>query len=480
MSMRLRFAPSPTGFLHVGGARTALFNWLLARGNDGTLVLRVEDTDRARSTDEATEAILSGLAWLGIDFDEGPFFQSRGLERHRADALTLLNSGLAYRDFSTAEEIANDREALKRGERRPYRARAEARAPGDEARWVEQGLPFAVRFRIPDGETVWEDLIHGESRFQNADLEDLVILRADGSPTYNHAVVSDDIEMRITHVLRGDDHLSNTPKQILIYEALGRTVPRFAHVPLILGTDGRRLSKRHGATAVGEYENAGILPEAMMNFLALLGWNPGDDREVMDAAELTGRFSLDRVLKKSAVFDPDKLAWLNGQYLAKRPPESLLRLVREEAERRGEEDVVQACGEDDLHALVDLMKVRARTVGELFDRMRPLLSSDVEYEVKPLRKHWKNPDEVAERLGVLLSRFDSVEWTKEALEETLRSVAGEYDVSAAKLIHPLRLALTGQGASAGIFDLLLWLGREQTELRVARATKSVPSLLAAM
>ena len=479
MAMRLRFAPSPTGFLHVGGARTALFNWLLSRGQGGTLVLRVEDTDRARSTDEATEAILSGLRWLGIEWDEGPYFQSQGVERHRSDAQSLLEAGLAYRDFSTPEEVARDREALKQGERRPYRARAEARSASAEETWVGEGRAYAVRFRIPDGETVWDDLIHGASRFRNADIEDLVILRADGSPTYNHAVVSDDAEQGITHVIRGDDHISNTPKQILLYEALGRPVPRFGHVPLILGTDGKRLSKRHGATAVGEYENQGILPEAMMNFLALLGWNPGDEQEVMTADELAERFSLERVVKKSAVFDPEKLAWLNGQHLVRRSSESLLQLATEEAERRGEGGVLDATSEADNLVLVDLMKVRARTVSELYERMRPLLVEPVTFDLKSLRKHWKQPDEVGQKLHGLVERLRDTVWTKEALETTLRAVADEYEVSAAKLIHPLRIALTGQGASAGIFDLLLWLGEERTLQRVAHATTTIPEVLVA-
>jgi len=463
----------------VGGARTALFNWLLSKGQGGTLVLRVEDTDRARSTGEATEAILSGLRWLGVDWDEGPYFQSEGVERHRADARALVEAGLAYRDFSTPEEVARDREALKEGDRRPYRARAEAITPAEEQAWSEEGRPFAVRFRIPDGETVWDDLIHGESRFRNEDIEDLVILRADGSPTYNHAVVSDDSHQRITHVIRGDDHLSNTPKQILLYEALGRPVPRFGHVPLILGTDGKRLSKRHGATAVGEYEHQGILPEAMVNFLALLGWNPGDEQEVMTADELARRFSLERVVKKSAVFDPEKLAWLNGQHLVRRSSDTLLDLSIEEAGRRGEANVFAANSRSENLALVDLMKVRARTIAELFDRMRPLLVEPVSFDLQSLRKHWKEPGEVGRNLQALVERMHQGPWTKDALEATLRAVAEEYGVSAAKLIHPLRIALTGQGASAGIFDLLLWLGKERTSARVEHATKTVPDVLVA-
>ena len=336
MTLRVRFAPSPTGYLHVGGARTALFNWLLARGQHGTFILRIEDTDRERSDEAHTQAILHGLSWLGLDWDEGPYFQSDGLERHRRDALQLLGEGKAYRDFTTPESlraIAGSRDA----ENVSGVARALAEEMGEEesAKRAAAGEPHAIRFRVPEGETRWDDVVHGEMRFANADLDDLVILRSDGTPTYNMAVVSDDVEQRVTHVLRGDDHISNTPKQILLYRALGRPVPVFGHMPLILGADGKRLSKRHGATAVGEYESEGILPEAMFNFLSLLGWNPGDEREVMSQGELVAAFSLARLQKKSAVFDVEKLGWLNGQHLARTPAERLVPMVLAQLERAG-------------------------------------------------------------------------------------------------------------------------------------------------
>ena len=296
--MRVRFAPSPTGYLHVGVARAALFNWLLARQQGGVLVLRIEDTDRARSTEEHTEAILHALSWIGLDWDEGPIFQSDGLERHTAAAAQLLEEGKAYRDFTTAEVLKQ--EAAQRGTenvRRLPRTLAAELGDAEAERKVAAGESFAIRFRVPDGDTVWDDLLHGELSFANADIEDPVVLRSDGSPTYNLAVVSDDADEGITHVIRGDDHISNTPKQILLYRALGHAVPLFGHLPMILGPDGRRLSKRHGATAVQEYEDQGILPEALFNFLALLGWNPGDEREVMNKDEIVSEFSLERVQK---------------------------------------------------------------------------------------------------------------------------------------------------------------------------------------
>ncbi|HKJ01437.1 MAG TPA: glutamate--tRNA ligase, partial [Longimicrobiales bacterium] len=315
MSVRVRFAPSPTGYLHVGGARTALFNWLLARKEGGAFVLRVEDTDQARNRDEHTEAILHGMTWLGLDWDEGPLFQSEGVARHKAEALRLLAEGKAYRDFCVPDEVRAEAQARGMHPSRVAREKADALGAEGSERRVAAGEAFAVRFRVPDGETRFTDLVHGDMRFANDDVDDLVILRSDGTPVYNLAVVVDDHEMRISHVIRGDDHISNTPKQALLYRALGYPEPVFGHVPLILGPDGKRLSKRHGATAVGDYEAQGILPEAMVNFLALLGWNPGDEREVMERAELIQAFTPERILKKSSVFDLDKLSWLNGRHL---------------------------------------------------------------------------------------------------------------------------------------------------------------------
>ena len=474
MTLRLRFAPSPTGYLHVGGARTALFNWLLARKEGGVFVLRIEDTDRERSSDEHTRAILDGLGWLGVSWDEGPFFQSEGLERHKADALALLDSGQAYRDFSSPEEAARDREEDQLGgvRLRGARSRADARAPAEEAALVASGEPFAVRFRVPDGETAWNDRVHGEMRFRNEEIDDLVILRSDGTPTYNLAVVSDDVDMGITLVLRGDDHLSNTPKQILLYQALGKDVPAFAHVPMILGSDGKRLSKRHGATAVGDYATKGILPEAMVNFLAFLGWSPGDDREVFTPEELVDAFSLERVLKKSSVFDVEKLEWLNGQHLMRTPTGELVGPV---AKRLGQMGVsLTGSGEDgtpmDLAYLVDLLKPRSRTVEELVHQAAPYFQDRVSYDPVAVKKNWaKELDLVVERLVRVRERLERCAWAEASLEEALRGLAEEMEVGAGKIFQPLRLALTGSAASPGIFDVLLLLGRDKSLKRMDQA-----------
>lgn len=465
--MRLRFAPSPTGYLHVGGARTAIFNWLLARKEGGVFVLRIEDTDRDRSKEEHTQAILDGMTWLGLDWDEGPFYQSEGVERHRAAALRLLDEGKAYRDFSDPEEVRD--EAKERGMHPSRVAREKAEALGDDGarRRAEAGDPYAVRFRVPDGETVFEDLVHGEMRFGNDDIDDLVILRSDGTPVYNLAVVSDDAEMGITHVIRGDDHLSNTPKQVLLYRALGLPEPVFAHVPMILGPDGKRLSKRHGATAVGDYADEGILAEAMVNFLALLGWSPGDDREFMGVDELTEAFDASRILKKSSVFDAEKLAWLNGKHLAVKPAVELVGHLRSAfvGDPSFRSELLDESGWVD--ALLEAIKVRARTLGELADQARPFVCDELVYEEKAVQKNWlKDASAAAERLERVAAVYEDAEWTRDDLEERLRGLAEEMEVGAGKLIHPLRVALTGNMASPGIFDVLVLLGRERVFQRI--------------
>ena len=463
MTIRVRFAPSPTGFLHVGGARTALFNWLFARHHGGVFVLRIEDTDRDRSKPEHTEAILGALRWLGLDWDEGPTFQSDGVDRHRADARRLLKAGLAYRDFTTAEELAKARESAKEegADRRLPRRRAEALPAGEAEERAESGERHAVRFLVPEGETVWEDMVHEEMRFQNTDIDDLVILRSDGRPTYNLAVASDDAEHRITHVIRGDDHLSNTPKQVLLYEGLGHPVPTFGHVPMILGSDGKRLSKRHGATAVGEYESHGLLPEAMVNFLALLGWSPGDDQEVMSVEELVQRFSMERVLRKSSIFDLKKLDWLSGQHFNASTAEALEPALTEGIEAAG----LATRGELEERrewylSLIDLLKTRARRIPHLVDLARPFLVEELEFDTEAVAKHWlKAPAEVLEQLMALRTTLEAATWEPESLEEVIRGYAEEISVGAGKVIHPLRVAVTGRDASPGIFEVLACLGR---------------------
>jgi glutamyl-tRNA synthetase len=471
-TIRVRFAPSPTGYLHVGGARTALFNWLIARKLGGVFVLRIEDTDRERSTDESTRTILDGMTWMGLTWDEGPVHQADGLPRHQADARRMLAEGAAYRCFCTPEELAAKRELLKHEYRYDNRCRA---VPAEESESrAAAGEPHTLRFRIPEGETRWDDVVHGDTRFDNASLEDFIILRTDGTPIYNLAVVSDDIDMRITHVIRGDDHIPNTPKQILLYRALGAPVPSFAHLPMILGPDGRKLSKRHGATAVGDYAQLGVLPEALFNFLALLGWNPGDEREVMDRDELVQAFSLERINKKSAVFDTEKLFWMNGRYLEKKPTDELLPLV---APLMIEEGLITAEEVDSrrewLTHLVDLLKVRSRKVEEVRDQARAFFGDEIEYDADSVAKQWKDPA-TAERLEAVGAALRTLEpWTPEGIEAGLRAAAEGLGVGFGKVAQPLRVALTGSSASPGIDHVVYLLGRERAVARVERARARV-------
>jgi glutamyl-tRNA synthetase len=472
--VRVRFAPSPTGYLHVGGARTALFNWLYARKTGGVFVLRIEDTDRERSTDASTRTILDGMTWLGLGWDEGPVHQADGLARHQADAAALLAAGRAYRCFCTAEELQARREAM--GNEYRYDRACAVIAPEESERRAGAGEGFTVRFRVPEGVTEWDDVVHGVTRFENASIEDFIILRSDGTPIYNLAVVSDDIDMRITHVVRGDDHIANTPKQILLYQALGAAVPRFGHLPMILGADGRKLSKRHGATAVGDYAQLGILPEALFNFLALLGWNPGDEREVMDPAELVEAFSLERINKKAAVFDTEKLFWMNGQYLAKTPAEALLPLVGPQLLADGLVTEAQLAERPEwLLTLIDLLKVRSRSVLEIAPQARPLLGDAVEYDSQAMAKQWKDP-ETGPRLNAVKARLATLEpWLPETIEPALRATAEELGVGLGKVAQPLRVAVTGSAASPGIDQVLWLLGRDKVVHRIDAALARIAS-----
>ncbi|MGQ0641213.1 MAG: glutamate--tRNA ligase [Gemmatimonadaceae bacterium] len=466
---RLRFAPSPTGYLHVGGARTALFNWLYARKHDGVFLLRVEDTDRARSTPESTAAIFEGLRWLGLDWDEEVSYQGANLERHRRDAYAMLQRGAAYRDFTPAEELERARkDAEARGEAfRVDRAVVEL-APAEQERRAAAGESYAIRFRVPEGTTEWDDMVHGRIAFPNKDIEDFIILRSDATPVYNLAVVSDDSAMRITLVMRGDDHISNTPKQILLYNALGAPLPRFAHLPSVLGLDGKKLSKRHGATAVGDYQHRGILPDAMVNFLALLGWSPGGDLEVMPRAELIQRFDESGLIKKAGVFDPTKLEWMNGQHLALMPLEQLAPLITPHIAAAGYATSEELAARRTWYLrLLELLRVRARTLDDLVQQAAPYFKETVEYEAAAVTKHWK--DGARELVAAARDRLAVTEWDAARMEQALRELAQASGVGAGALFQPLRVALTGSSASPGIFDVLVLLGRDTSLRRLDNA-----------
>jgi glutamyl-tRNA synthetase len=472
MTNRLRFAPSPTGYLHVGGARTALFNWLYCKHYGGQMLLRIEDTDKARSTDESTRAIFDGLTWLGLTWDEEVVYQGANLERHQKDARALLDQNKAYRCFCTPAELDERRkEAEKRKSAFRYDGRCDRLKPDELKVKLDANTPFTIRFRIPGGSTTWNDLVHGDITFPNKDVDDFIVLRADGTPIYNHAVVSDDIAMRITLVMRGDDHISNTPKQIMLYEALGATIPKFAHLPMIHGMDGKKLSKRHGATAVGDYQHLGMLPEAMLNFLALLGWSPGGDLEVMTVDEMVQKFSADHLSKKAAVFDTQKLEWMNGQHLSKTSSDRLFPIVAKALDGAGLATLADIESRKKWFLdLIELLKVRARTIDDIVRQASPFLKDEIGYDPEAVAKQWKDKAVTLELLAATRDKLAAAtDWSAAALETDLRVLAESKGTTGGKLFQPLRVALTGLTVSPGIFDVLLTLGQKRSVARVDAA-----------
>jgi glutamyl-tRNA synthetase len=482
--MRLRFAPSPTGYLHVGGARTALFNWLLARRRGGAFVLRIEDTDLERSSTEMVDGILEGMRWLGLDWDEGPdvggphgpYFQAARADHHRKMAADLVAGGRAYYCYCTPEDLQAKRQAgEKTGGGWRYDRTCAALTPDEVAAREREGRPRAVRFRVPPGAREFQDLVHGPITFDLAHVEDFVILRSGGHPTYQLSVVSDDIEMGITHVIRGDDHISNTPKQILLYEAMGAPVPAFAHVPLILGTDKKRLSKRHGATSVMDYARRGYLPEAMVNFLALLGWSPGTDQEIFTREELITAFEVGSISTGDAVFNPDKLDWVNQQHLFRLSPDDLAARVKPLLEAEGLwNDAYLAERRDWFYAVLELLKPRARTLVEFTSVGRFFFTDAIEYDQTAVKKH-VGAAGMPDLLTNLNARLAALPvFDIPSTEQAVRGFAEEKGVKAPAVMQALRVAVTGKTASPGLFEVLALVGRDRTVARVrdavARAT----------
>jgi glutamyl-tRNA synthetase len=432
---RLRFAPSPTGYLHVGGARTALFNWLYARRHGGVFVLRIEDTDVERSSDEMVSGILDGLRWLGLDWDEGPevdgphapYFQSQRLDKYRNAAHQLLAQGHAFEDEG------------------------------------------AIRCRVPAGKTTFVDQVHGPIEFDNEHIENFVILRSDGHPTYHLSVVVDDIDMAISHIVRGDDHISNTPKQVLLYQAFGAALPAFAHVPLIMGPDKKRLSKRHGATSVTEYERQGYIPEGMVNFLSLLGWSPGSDEELLTIGELTDRFTLEGINGGNAVFNTEKLDWFNHQHLLRLSDEELLTRLVPALEAAGLWRQ-SLSGEEFswMRQVLTLLKPRAKRLQDYVEGARPFLAAPESYDPDAVDKHLKGPD-MRSHLAALRDEFSRAPFDEAALEQCLRQLSEQRGVKAGTMIHATRIAMTGRMVSPGLFEMLVVLGRERVLERLNRS-----------
>jgi len=481
--IRVRFAPSPTGYLHIGGARTALFNWLYARRHGGTFVLRIEDTDTERSSWDMVAGIVDGLRWLGIDWDEGPdtggphapYFQSARSDLYRAAAQRLVDAGRAYYCYCSPELLQQKREAAEAsGGGWAYDRTCCMLSAEEIARLEASGAPRAVRFKVPPGDTAFDDLVHGRISFANSNIEDFVVLRSDRQPTYHLSVVADDIEMQITHVVRGDDHISNTPKQVLLYDAFGRPAPRFAHVPLIMGPDKKRLSKRHGATSVMEYRRLGYLPEAMINFLVLLGWSPGTDQELFAPPDLIRAFTLEGISGGDAVFNPDKLGWFNQQHLLRLSGEDLaIRLEPLLCEHGLWHEDFAGARREWLLRVLDLLKPRVKRLPQFVEEARPFLSDEIVFDEAAVKKHLAKA-ELAGPFERLRAAFDTAEpFTAGVLEPMVRALAEAQGVKPAALIHATRVAVTGRAVSPGLFEVLELLGRERVARRMALAPVAV-------
>jgi glutamyl-tRNA synthetase len=486
-SIRVRFAPSPTGYLHIGGARTALFNWLFARHHKGTFILRIEDTDEVRSTDESVNGILESMKWLGLDWDEGPtsdgkstignygpYFQMQRVDKYKAACDDLIKKGMAYPCYCTPEEVEKMRELALLAKRPPkYDGRCRSLSV-DERRLKEaEGRRKSIRFRTPHtGNTRFTDLVRGSLDFENALLEDFVILKTSGVPTYNFACVVDDHSMEISHVIRGDDHLSNTPRQVLVYEALGWAPPAFAHLAMILGSDGSRLSKRHGATSVMEYRDLGYLPEVVLNYLALLGWGTEDSQQLFTQKEMVEKFSLERCGKSPATFDPAKLLWMNGEYVRKTPPVQLAALARPFFKGKPIEGVPAKIYEQAVS--LELEKIKLLTdVPRLTDF---LLWDDYEYREEAVNKVLRAEgaagilDELALRLAAL-NPFDLP-----GIEALCKTLAKDKGVKNGAIFHPLRVAVSGRTEGPSLWHMVEFLGRERTLERIKRAQKLLGGL----
>ena len=463
MMVRTRFAPSPTGYLHIGGARTALFSWAYARRHGGKFILRIEDTDQERSTQQSTQAILDGLAWLGLDYDEGPFYQMQRLQRYHEVAEQLLRNNQAYHCYATKEELDEMRE----------RQLAAGLKPRYDGRWRDSkqtspiGVKPVIRFKNPlEGHVSFNDQVKGRITVANNELDDLVLLRSAGIPTYNFSVVLDDLDMNITHVIRGDDHVNNTPRQINILKALNATLPEYAHVPMILGANGERLSKRHGAVSVMQYQDDGYLPEALLNYLARLGWSHGDE-EIFSREELIGWFDLSSISRSPAKFNPEKLHWINQQYLKKTDNAHLAELVVPFLNK----DNCNISGGPNLTRVVDLLKERVNTIEELADAAvyfyRPLEPTD------ELKAQYFNT-ETKSLLTDLIEKFSHIEWTRESIHQEIKTAAKNHDVKLPKIAMPLRVMITGEIHTPSIDAVLELLGREETLARISTRLSKFP------
>ncbi len=477
---RVRFAPSPTGKLHLGGARTALFNWLFARKYGGKFLLRIEDTDKLRSKQEYTDQICDSLEWFSLDWDDDIVYQSKRSKKYKSVVKQLLDEEKAYRCFCSKDKIAEERKiAESKGGAYLYPGTCRNLEQETVLKRIESGEEYSVRIKIPEGYTSFVDIIYGRVKINNEELDDFIIARTDSTPVYNLVVVVDDADMNITHIIRGEDHISNTPKQLMIYKALNLSIPKFAHLPMILGHDKKRLSKRHGATGIQEYREKGILPEALTNYLALLGWNPGTEQELYFSdkndktsarlEKLIADFSLDRIQKKSAVFDENKLEWVNKQHIQKYENFELLFMVPYLIEKK-------ESGEDGKYIsdVMDLLKMRVNSLNDFKPMAEYFFSDPTEYNEKVTKKKWKD-NSVNDVIAKFKDSLDKVElWDIEHIEIVLRDLAEIESISAGKIIHPTRLALSGTGSGPSLFDMMELLGKETCLRRLQKAIDILP------
>jgi nondiscriminating glutamyl-tRNA synthetase len=466
-------APSPSGFLHVGTARTTIYNYLFARHHQGKFILRIEDTDVSRSSQEMIDTILDSMRWLGLDWDEGPYYQSQRTGLYQKYAQRLLESKKAYFCFCTKQELDEKRkQAVASKSDWKYDRTCLKLSDEEKKKKIRQGVPRAIRLLVPEGESVFSDIVYGELKKDNRELEDLVILRSDGTPTYNFACVVDDVEMRISHVIRGNDHIANTYKQVLIYQALDLTPPYFAHIPLILAKDKTKMSKRHGAVSIMEYKEEGFLKEALVNYLSLLGWSPKEDREILSMGQMVGLFTLEGVNSSNPVFDKEKLEWMNGEYIRSYDNEKLLDLVLPFLiqENLITEEMASQKREWLLRFIL-LLKERCKTLKEFVEKGKYFFEFDYKYDPEAVKKHF-NSAEAADRLSVFVERLSSLdEFKKERIEQVLRQLTDELKIKPASLIHVVRLATTGTTAGPGLFDILEFLGKEEVIKRIKKAVE---------
>ncbi|MFA5959260.1 MAG: glutamate--tRNA ligase [Tatlockia sp.] len=463
MEVRTRFAPSPTGFLHVGGVRTALFSWLYAKRHNGKFILRIEDTDQERSTEESVQAIIDGMDWLGLTCDEGPYYQTARYDRYNAIAKTLLDEGKAYRCVCSKERL----EALRESQ---MAAKTKPRYDGHcrDNNLQDTGEPFVLRFKNPQtGVVSFTDEVYGTIHVDNAELDDLILLRSDGHPTYNFAVVIDDWDMQITHVIRGDDHINNTPRQINLFKALNAPVPVFAHLPMILGEDGKRLSKRHGAVSVLQFKEMGVLPHALLNYLVRLGWSHGD-QEIFSLAEMIAAFDLSHVSRGVSSFNYDKLYWLNQHYQKSDPVDSVALALRWHFEKQG----IDLQKGPSLADLVPVLAERYKTLAELCEESRYFYEDTIPYDEEAVKKHLRPV--VLEPLTALYTRFQRVnDWEENGLQECINDISAEFDINMGKVAQPLRVAITGKSMSPAIAATLFLVGKKRVLERMEYALQRI-------